>query len=102
MNQRFDQEIREEIRSHPVDVPDQVHDRLEQLLTSLPEKEKIRSVSRIPHTLARVLATAACLLLVFLVVLPMLVDNRSQDSPKIFFMELLFGIIIFVLLGILS
>ena len=70
MNQRFDQEIREEIRSHPVDVPDQVHDRLEQLLTSLPEKEKIRSVSRIPHTLTRVLATAACLLLVFLVVLP--------------------------------
>lgn len=62
----FDQQIRDSIASAPVEVPEHVHLRTEQMLESLPDKEPVRRLQLWP----RMTALAASLVFVFLVMLP--------------------------------
>ena len=83
MNQRFDQEIRDEIQRDPVEVPEEVQSRMDELLESLPEKQNIRPVRRMPRTVTRILVTAACLFLVFLVALPNISVSYANALEKV-------------------
>lgn len=63
----FDKEILSSISAEDIQVPDHVHSRIDQALDALPQKISKQHTSYLPRMIA---SLAACLILVFLVILP--------------------------------
>lgn len=70
MKQSFDQEIRDALQQEPISVPASVHERTEQILDALPEKESKPKLFVLPRAVVRATQAAACILFVLLVLLP--------------------------------
>ena len=70
MKQSFDQEIRDALQQEPISVPASVHERTEQILDALPEKESKPKLFVLPRAVVRANQAAACILFVLLVLLP--------------------------------
>lgn len=70
MKQSFDQEIRDALQQEPISVPASAHERTEQLLDALPEKESKPKLFVLSRAVVRVSQAAACILFVLLVLLP--------------------------------
>ena len=69
MKHQFDEEMRKALQEDPVSVPDHVHQRVEDLLESLPEKSSHKTIL-VPKTLRKLASVAACFVFVMLVVMP--------------------------------
>lgn len=83
MKQSFDQEIREALQGEQTAVPESVHQRTEMLLDSLPEKETKPRLRILPTATRGFISTAACILLVMLVVLPNLSVTYAHAMENI-------------------
>ena len=70
MKQLFDQEIIDIIEQEELAVPESVHQQIETLLNSLPEKESKPKLRVLSTPVRRIAVTAACFLFTFLVLLP--------------------------------
>ena len=83
MKQSFDQEIREALQGEQTAVPESVHQRTEMLLDSLSEKETKPRLRILPTATRGFISTAACILLVMLVVLPNLSVTYAHAMENI-------------------
>lgn len=70
MKQSFGQEIRDALQQEPISVAASVHERTEQILDALPEKESKPKLFVLPRAVVRASQAAACILFVLLVLLP--------------------------------
>ena len=70
MKHSFDHDIRDALRKEQIPVPEHIHQRTEDLLESLPEKERKPGLIVLPRPILKMATTAACILFVMLVLLP--------------------------------
>lgn len=70
MNHTFDTEMRKALQEDPVSVPAAVHQRTEELLASLPERDAKKKVICFPKVVQRVAGVAACFVFLMMVLLP--------------------------------
>lgn len=85
MKRNFDEEMRKALQEDPVIVPDHVHQQVEDLLASLPEKTSRKTV-QFPKSWQKLTSVAACFVFVMLVVLPntsVTYAKAVQDIPVI-------------------
>ena len=83
MKQSFDQEIRDALQQEPISVPASVHERTEQILDALPEKESKPKLFVLPRAVVRATQAAACILFVLLVLLPNISVTYAQAVENI-------------------
>lgn len=83
MKQSFDQEIRDALQPEPISVPASVHERTEQILDALPEKESKPKLFVLPRAVVRATQAAACILFVLLVLLPNISVTYAQAVENI-------------------
>ena len=83
MKQSFDQEIRDARQQEPISVPASVHERTEQILDALPEKESKPKLFVLPRAVVRATQAAACILFVLLVLLPNISVTYAQAVENI-------------------
>lgn len=82
----FDERVKEELMNEQIDVPEEVHEKIENTLNSLPEKEvKTEKVAKSQFKVVRrrVLAIAASLAFAFLVLMPNVSVTYAQVMSNI-------------------